>query len=410
MPRRDAELKARLLATFQIEADEHLVALRRHLLALADGGGPELVEATFRDMHTLKGAARSVGLRDVERVCACCETVLSALSRTGAAPGAPVVALLEEAVAAVGTLVRGDGEGAGRAARAPPGGRVGPDRHPAPPPPRRLPPTSRPPPRQPADVAGNGSSSADAVPSNGAAASASSPAAAPRISPRAPETIRMATGRARHAPAARGGPARDQARRRRVGGRRRGAQRRAAPGPLLRRSGGRAARARRPRARAGRTGCGATGGRSPAPSTALLDQARRVRMMPASTRLRPASADGPRPRAQPGQAGHVRGRGRRAARRPARAGGDQGPAHAHGAQRGRPRDRASARARGRGQAAARPDHRDAEAARTRPARADRGRRRPRHRPRARPGRGQARADRGAREPTRRRSRCCSAPA
>ncbi len=40
MPRRDAELKARLLATFQIEADEHLVALRRHLLALAGGGGP----------------------------------------------------------------------------------------------------------------------------------------------------------------------------------------------------------------------------------------------------------------------------------------------------------------------------------------------------------------------------------
>ena len=61
MPRRDAELKARLLATFQVEADEHLVALRRHLLALADGAGPELVETAFRDMHTLKGAARSVG-------------------------------------------------------------------------------------------------------------------------------------------------------------------------------------------------------------------------------------------------------------------------------------------------------------------------------------------------------------
>jgi len=110
MPRRDAELKARLLATFQVEADEHLVALRRHLLELASGGGPELVEATFRDMHTLKGAARSVGLRDVERLCSSCEALLSALSRAGELPEAPTVALLEEAVAAVGALVRGERE------------------------------------------------------------------------------------------------------------------------------------------------------------------------------------------------------------------------------------------------------------------------------------------------------------
>ena len=126
MPRRDAELKARLLATFQIEADEHLVALRRHLLALAGGGGPDLVEATFRDMHTLKGAARSVGLRDVERVCAYCETVLSACRARARRPGPAVVALLEDAVAVVGTLVRGEGEGPGRPPRAPPGRRVGP--------------------------------------------------------------------------------------------------------------------------------------------------------------------------------------------------------------------------------------------------------------------------------------------
>ena len=193
MPRRDAELKARLLATFQIEADEHLVALRRHLLALADGGGPDLVEVAFRDMHTLKGAARSVGLRDVERVCACCESVLSALSRTGTAPGAPVVALLEDAVAAVGTLVHGEGKVPGellerlQAAASDP---IGTPPAAAPAPAADITTTASP----PADVAGNGSSSADAVPSNGAAAGASSPAAAPRISPRAPETIRMETG------------------------------------------------------------------------------------------------------------------------------------------------------------------------------------------------------------------------
>jgi hypothetical protein len=35
MARRDSELMARLLATFGVEADEHLVALRRHLLELS---------------------------------------------------------------------------------------------------------------------------------------------------------------------------------------------------------------------------------------------------------------------------------------------------------------------------------------------------------------------------------------
>jgi two-component system chemotaxis sensor kinase CheA len=107
MPRRDAELMARLLATFQVEADEHLVALRRHLLELSDAASSELVQATFRDMHTLKGAARSVGQRDVERVCASCESLLSALTRADAAPSAAIVALLEEATATITDLVGG---------------------------------------------------------------------------------------------------------------------------------------------------------------------------------------------------------------------------------------------------------------------------------------------------------------
>ena len=50
MPRRDAELKARLLATFQVEADEHLVALRRHLLALSDAGRAEARDAGRGDV------------------------------------------------------------------------------------------------------------------------------------------------------------------------------------------------------------------------------------------------------------------------------------------------------------------------------------------------------------------------
>src|SRR4051812_17423709 len=111
MPRRDSELMARLLATFGVEADEHLVALRRHLLELSaerpEAEARALVETTFRDMHTLKGAARSVGQRDVERVCSSCEALLSVLKRSETLPSAAVIALLEEAVAAIGGLVTG---------------------------------------------------------------------------------------------------------------------------------------------------------------------------------------------------------------------------------------------------------------------------------------------------------------
>ncbi len=115
MPRRDAELKARLLATFAVEADEHLGALIGHLVALAANPPADdaraLLETTFREMHTLKGAARSVGQRDIERVCASCEALLSTLTRAPTLPAPPVIALLEEAVTAVARLVAG-GEGA----------------------------------------------------------------------------------------------------------------------------------------------------------------------------------------------------------------------------------------------------------------------------------------------------------
>src|SRR4051794_3565267 len=78
-------IKGRLLAMFRVEAEEHLDAIERSLLALeqtptADDAREEL-ESTFRAMHTLKGAARSVNLREIEEVCHGCEAVLSQLAR-----------------------------------------------------------------------------------------------------------------------------------------------------------------------------------------------------------------------------------------------------------------------------------------------------------------------------------------
>jgi two-component system chemotaxis sensor kinase CheA len=63
------ELHSRLLATFEVEAEEHLQAINMHLLALEQGQGeiPEtLLAELFRGAHSLKGAARVVGRYDVE--------------------------------------------------------------------------------------------------------------------------------------------------------------------------------------------------------------------------------------------------------------------------------------------------------------------------------------------------------
>ncbi|HET6547920.1 MAG TPA: response regulator [Solirubrobacter sp.] len=99
MNARDAELRARLLETFEIEAAEHVGALRGFLLEL--GGDPvpdralELVEATFRAMHTLKGAARSVAMGETERRCQESEALLSELTHERRVPDRATVGRLE---------------------------------------------------------------------------------------------------------------------------------------------------------------------------------------------------------------------------------------------------------------------------------------------------------------------------
>jgi len=113
MANRKDDIKARLLATFRGEAEEHLQAITAHLLAL-DGGLPPaeargVVEAAFREVHTLKGAARSVSLADVEALCQACESVLSRVTRGQLALSRPILNGLQEAVDAVARLLAGGG-------------------------------------------------------------------------------------------------------------------------------------------------------------------------------------------------------------------------------------------------------------------------------------------------------------
>jgi two-component system chemotaxis sensor kinase CheA len=114
MANRKDDLKARLLATFRVEAEEHLQAITASLLALDRGLPPaetrEALEATFREVHTLKGAARSVSLRDVEAVCQACESLLSQLTRGKLQLSRPILDRLQEALDGVARLLAGTGE------------------------------------------------------------------------------------------------------------------------------------------------------------------------------------------------------------------------------------------------------------------------------------------------------------
>lgn len=114
MANRKNDIKARLLATFRVEAEEHLQAITASLLALDRGLPPaetrEALEATFREVHTLKGAARSVSLMDVEAVCQACESLLSQLTRGKLRLSRQILDRLQEGLDGVARLLAGTGE------------------------------------------------------------------------------------------------------------------------------------------------------------------------------------------------------------------------------------------------------------------------------------------------------------
>jgi two-component system, chemotaxis family, sensor kinase CheA len=70
-------LQKRLLASFKVEADERLGALADSLANWRETHASEAdFEVLFREVHSLKGAARAVGLRPFERICHAWESLL----------------------------------------------------------------------------------------------------------------------------------------------------------------------------------------------------------------------------------------------------------------------------------------------------------------------------------------------
>jgi two-component system chemotaxis sensor kinase CheA len=77
----DEEFLIQLRAAFVEEAREHVQAVTDGLLALeqepAESRRSELVEKTFREAHSLKGASRAVGRPDIESICQEMETIFA---------------------------------------------------------------------------------------------------------------------------------------------------------------------------------------------------------------------------------------------------------------------------------------------------------------------------------------------
>ena len=84
MDKKKEEFLARLRETFRVEAAEHVEAITAGLIAMEHAGDNErtpIIERIFREVHSLKGAARSVSLPDVEAFCQELENIFAAAKR-----------------------------------------------------------------------------------------------------------------------------------------------------------------------------------------------------------------------------------------------------------------------------------------------------------------------------------------
>ncbi len=89
---RDDELMATLLEAFREEAKERLEALYSFTDALETGGHSlDRIDAAYREAHSLKGAARAVGLAEVVRVCQDLESFIGRLREGGGEASREVV-------------------------------------------------------------------------------------------------------------------------------------------------------------------------------------------------------------------------------------------------------------------------------------------------------------------------------
>lgn len=110
MPAKDDKLLTRLLATFNIEAREHIHAIASGLIELERAAPPEthaaVLDTTFRAAHSLKGAARTVKVTNIEILCQALEGIFAALKREDLGVSPELFDLLHRVVDALTRLLQ----------------------------------------------------------------------------------------------------------------------------------------------------------------------------------------------------------------------------------------------------------------------------------------------------------------
>jgi len=112
--KKDDEFLKRLLSTFKIEAGEHLQVISSGLTELKDCPDDEkikkTVETIYRESHSLKGAARTVNLSDIEIICQSLEDLFAAI-KNNKTPFLPEFSEpLQEAVDLIEDIISSPGE------------------------------------------------------------------------------------------------------------------------------------------------------------------------------------------------------------------------------------------------------------------------------------------------------------
>lgn len=116
MGTKEDDFRIRLAAAFRAEAAEHVATISSGLSLLDRPTPPanaaDIIETTFREMHTLKGAARSVNENEIESLCQSAESALSALRHSRITFSRPLADLIFLTLGRVNAIIEGNAGGA----------------------------------------------------------------------------------------------------------------------------------------------------------------------------------------------------------------------------------------------------------------------------------------------------------
>lgn len=105
----DAEFFKELLSMFRIETEEHIKTMITGLQQLEQDPAPEkrgeILEVIFRSAHSLKGAARTVGLVDIEPIGLSLESLFSSMRQNDFTLSQEMFSMLHKVIEILGDLI-----------------------------------------------------------------------------------------------------------------------------------------------------------------------------------------------------------------------------------------------------------------------------------------------------------------